>query len=187
MTTWVYLILELGIIFLRTARYPHAYAIFKWVVWPEALLGLVVVLSLAQIMQYFLEPPRIVAGVYLYAVANFIIVTIAVDHVSVTAIGTISLLPLLYYIICLFRVRAPEITFYFRLIASLQIFTIVFNIAFNYQHVSYYSYLRLIPALIRLSPYVMILVTLTRMLHMPLEYVSSFEKDIESIGEPTED
>ena len=185
--TWIYLILELGIIFLRTARLPHSFIYFKWAIWPEAALGMVVVLSLAQVMQYFLESPRIVAGVYLYAATNFIVVTIAFDHVSDATIGTISLLPLLYYIICLFRVRAPEVSLYFRWIASLQIFTIIFNIVFNYQHVAYSSYLRMIPTLVRLSPYVMVLVMLTRMLHMPPEYVSSFEKEIESIGESTEE
>lgn len=180
--TWVYLLMETGIIFGRLSSFITVYRVYKLLIWPEAILGLLVVVSLAQVMQYFLEWPRVVAGVYLYAFTNFIIVTLAIGRLSATAIGTISLLPLLYFIICLFRVRAPEISFLFKWIAILEMLTIGLNILFNSMNIVAGFHFELLPHLARLSPYVLILVVLTKMMHMPPVYVTALEKDIDSIG-----
>jgi hypothetical protein len=182
--TWVYLLMEAGIIFGRLGSFITVYRVYKLLIWPEAVLGLLVVASLAQVMQYFLEWPRVVAGVYLYAFTNFVIVTLAIGKLSATAIGTISLLPLLYFIICLFRVRASEISFLFKWVAILEMLTIGFNIAFNSLHLPDSVHIRLLLHLARLSPYVLILAVLTKMMHMPPVYVTELERDIDSIGKP---
>jgi hypothetical protein len=182
--TWLYLLLEFAIIFLRLSGLHGLYTVYKGMIWPEAVLGMLVVISLAQVMQYFLELPRVVAGVYLYAITNFVIVTIAIGRISVTAVGTISLLPLLYFIICLFRVRAPEVSFLFKWIAALEVLSIGFNISFNSMHLWDNKYMQLLPHLERLMPYVLILAVLTKMKQLPPVYVTTLEKDINSIGEP---
>jgi hypothetical protein len=181
--TWLYLLLELSIILLRMSGLHGLYPVYMHMVWPEAILGMFVVASLAQVMQYFLELPRIVAGVYIYALTNCLLVTVAAGRISVSAIGTISLLLLLYFIICLFRVKAAEVSLLFKWIAAIEMVSIGFNIFFNSLRLPENKYLQLAPAIERLAPYVLILAILIKMRRLSPDYVTSLEKEIDSIGE----
>lgn len=150
------------------------------------LLNFFIIISVAQMLQYWGEPARITSIVYIYAFAITIMALVALKGSTLFISFSAALLLILYSTFCLLGVKAPEVSTRFKSIAGYNILSAVLTfcrLLFPGTHSLFHSLnFYLLHSIVIFCPYVLILLILYKMMHLP-EYYSQLQKEIDSIGE----
>ena len=186
--TLLFLLLQLVGEYIATTHLSGYVAFVAHTQYYTVIFNLLVVIAIAQIMQYFHERPLPIIIAYVYALLNTIFLVSAIliygPTYRVPLIGEFLLL--LYSVFGLLRVKALEISRYFKVIAGLNCLSILLTMTYSL-FAGTDSFLRsgIVEAvyyIVLLLPYVLVLVILYRMMRLP-GVPRSIQHDIDSIGD----
>lgn len=154
---------------------------------PLTLTSVVITFSLCEVLLHFKEARFILWAVYI-SIADVLFFVVEGRHGIFTRwIVVLGVLSTLYYIVCLFFVKAPQVSAYFKRLAIAYIILMVCTGLYNAEtrmHWPYHKVTVLVYLFFELVPYIIILLTLQTMRRLESDPMTSIEKDIASIGEP---
>ena len=188
--TWVFFVAKAISIIPWMINSTELYSFTRPATLPLKIVAMLITFSLFQVLRYFRESPYILSSVYIVLANDVFFLLVGDKLLSLAMLSFVSLPIALYYIICLFFVKAPEVSAHFRRLAIVDIALLVaayFYWLYAVLHWPYPMAIYRIRLLLQIAPYIAILPILQTMRKLTSDYATSIEKDIANIGEPIGD
>ena len=188
--TWAFIVVKALNIIPTVPGATSLHALSQALTLPLELVSVLVTFFIFLVLRHFKESPYILWAVCIFIAADLLLL-LSGRHGPFSRLTLVAgMLSTLYYIICLFFVKAPEVSVHFRRLAMADILLLVTSGlygAYALMHWPYQSTLKLLTSFLQLAPYIAVLFILQAMRRLDSNPMTSIEKDIASIGEPTLD